>query len=163
VQRAAAAGVEENAEELYRRFRPGVRSFFQRKGFSPQECEDLTQDVFLRVFKSIDTFRRESRFERWLWEIKVNIYSNEIRKRRTEKRDAREQSLDAVTETEEGAGPAAHGERRSAGPEGSGRSATNAPSPATPAAAIAHRYPPVASTRTPARGGPTSAPTPAAV
>ena len=102
----AGIRMEENAEKLYRRFRPGVRSFFQRKGFSPQECEDLTQDVFLRVFKSIDTFRRESRFERWLWEIKAHIYSNEVRRRRTEKRDAREQSLDAVPETEDGAGSA---------------------------------------------------------
>ena len=102
----AGVRVEENAEELYRKFRPGVHSFFQRKGFSPQECEDLTQDVFLRVFKSIDTFRFESRFERWLWEIKAHIYSNEVRRRRTEKRDAREQSLDAVTETEDGAGSA---------------------------------------------------------
>ena len=97
--------VEENSEKLYRKFRPTVRSFFQRKGFSPQESDDLTQEVFLRVFKSIDTFRRESRLERWLWEIAAHIYSNEIRIRRTEKRDAREQSLDAVVETEEGAAP----------------------------------------------------------
>jgi alpha-1,6-mannosyltransferase len=54
-------------------------------------------------------------------------------------------------------------DRRSAGPDGSGRSARNAPSPDRPAAAIAHRYPPVASTRMPASGGPTSAPTPPAV
>lgn len=102
----AGTRLEENCEKIYKRFRPTVRSFFLRKGFSPQESDDLTQDVFLRVFKSIDTFRRESRFERWLWEIASHIYSNEIRRRRTEKRDAREQSLDAVTETEEGSAPA---------------------------------------------------------
>lgn len=102
----AGTRVEENCEKIYKRFRPMVRSFFLRKGFSPQESDDLTQDVFLRVFKSIDTFRRESRFERWLWEIVGHIYSNEIRRRRTEKRDAPEQSLDAVTETEEGSAPA---------------------------------------------------------
>ena len=83
-----------------------VRSFFLRKGFSSQESDDLTQEVFLRVFKSIDTFRRESRFERWLWEIVAHIYSNEIRRRKTEKRNVPEQSLDAVMENEDGAAPA---------------------------------------------------------
>ncbi len=94
----AGIRVEENCEKLYKRFRPIVRSFFLRKGFSSQESDDLTQDVFLRVFRSIDTFRRESRFERWLWEITGHIYSNEIRRRKTEKRD----TLDAA---EEGAAP----------------------------------------------------------
>lgn len=102
----AGIRVEENSEKIYRHFRPRIRSFFLKKGFSSQESDDLTQDVFLRVFKSIDTFRRESRFERWLWEITGNIYSNEIRRQKTEKRDAREQSLDAAMETEEGTGPA---------------------------------------------------------
>jgi RNA polymerase sigma-70 factor, ECF subfamily len=100
----AGIRVEESCEKIFKRFWPGVRSFFQRKGFSPQECDDLTQDVFLRVFRSIATFRRESRFERWLFEIADHIYSNEIRRRRTEKRDAPEQSLDAVLAAGDGPG-----------------------------------------------------------
>lgn len=101
----AGIRVEESFEKLYKRFRPGVRSFFLRKGFTPQESDDLTQDVFLRVLKGIDTFRRESRFERWIWEIAANIYFNEVRRRRTEKRDGLERSLDSGVETEEGVGP----------------------------------------------------------
>ncbi|HEY0510300.1 MAG TPA: sigma-70 family RNA polymerase sigma factor [Thermoanaerobaculia bacterium] len=98
--------VEENFEELFRRFRPSVHSYFFRKRFTTEESKDLTQDVFLRVFKSIDSFRRESRFERWLWEIVTNIYFNEIRKRKTEKRRGFEQSLDAPGQGEEGPSPA---------------------------------------------------------
>jgi RNA polymerase sigma-70 factor (ECF subfamily) len=101
----AGIRVEENAEKLYKRFRRGVRSFFLRKGFTPQESDDLTQDVFLRVFKAIDTFRRESRFERWLGEIATHIYCNELRRRKTDKRDGREQSLDSGVESEDGVGP----------------------------------------------------------
>jgi len=101
----AGIRVEENAEKLYKRFRPRVRSFFLRKGFTPQESDDLTQDVFLRVFKAIDTFRRESRFERWLGEIATHIYYNEIRRLKTDKRDGLEQSLDSGLETEDGVGP----------------------------------------------------------
>lgn len=101
----AGTRVEESYEKLYKKFRPGIRSLFLRKGFTSQESDDLTQDVFLRVFKGIDTFRRESRFERWLWEIAANIYFNEVRRRRTEKRDGLETSLDSGVETEEGLGP----------------------------------------------------------
>jgi RNA polymerase sigma factor (sigma-70 family) len=97
--------VEENFEKLFRRFRPSVQSFFVRKGFSAEDSRDLTQDVFLRVFKGIDTFRRESRFERWLWEIATHVYFNEVRRRRTEKRDGMEQSLDTPMENDDGLSP----------------------------------------------------------
>jgi RNA polymerase sigma-70 factor, ECF subfamily len=97
---------EENCERLFRRCRPLVQSFFLRKGFASEESRDLTQDVFLRVFKGIDTFRRESRFERWLWEIADHIFLNEVRRRKTEKRHGIERSLDAPPENEEGFSPA---------------------------------------------------------
>jgi RNA polymerase sigma-70 factor (ECF subfamily) len=101
----AGVHVEENFAELFRHFRPAVRSYFARKRFTPEECKDLTQDVFFRVFKRIDTFRRESRFERWFWEIVTNIYFNEVRSRQTEKRKGFEISLDATIDGEDGSAP----------------------------------------------------------
>jgi RNA polymerase sigma-70 factor (ECF subfamily) len=98
----AGVRVEENFGKLFKRFRGSVHSFFRRKGFSREESSDLTQDVFLRVFKGIAAFRRESRFERWLGEIANHVYFNEIRRRKTEKRDGFEQSLDAPVEGEDG-------------------------------------------------------------
>jgi RNA polymerase sigma-70 factor (ECF subfamily) len=90
----AGIRVEENFEQIFRRFRPVVHSFFRRKGFSPETSTRLTQDVFLRVFKSIDSFRGESRFERWLWEIADHVYFNELRRRNTEERAATRKSDD---------------------------------------------------------------------
>jgi RNA polymerase sigma-70 factor (ECF subfamily) len=92
----AGTRVEENFAELFRQFRRAVHSYFLHKGFTSEESKDLTQDVFLRVFKRIGTFRRESRFERWLWEIVTNIYFNEIRRRKTEKRNGREEPLEPM-------------------------------------------------------------------
>ena len=100
VQLQRGIRVEEGFEELFLKFRPAVRSYFARKGFSADECRDLTQDVFVRVFKSIDTFQHKSRFERWLWEITTHIYFNELRRRKTEKRHGIERSLDAWSESE---------------------------------------------------------------
>lgn len=101
----AGIRVEENFEKLFHLFRPRVRSFFSGKGFSAEECRDLTQDVFFRVFKSIDTFRRESRFERWLWEIMTNIYFNSIRSVKAEKRRALVLSLDSSDRGDEDPSP----------------------------------------------------------
>jgi RNA polymerase sigma factor (sigma-70 family) len=101
----AGIRVEGNFGKLFKRFRGRVHSYFRRKGFSHEESSDLTQDVFLRVFKGIASFRRESRFERWLWEIANHVYFNEIRRRKTDKRDGFEQSLDATVEGEEGPSP----------------------------------------------------------
>jgi RNA polymerase sigma-70 factor (ECF subfamily) len=86
---------DENFRRLFELHRPRVQNFFRKKGFSQQEIADLTQDVFLRVFKSIDTFRGDSTFEWWLKEVADSVYKNELRRRGAEKRDGIEQSLDA--------------------------------------------------------------------
>lgn len=85
---------EENFRRLFERHRSRVNQFFKRKGFSSTEIPDLTQEVFLRVFKAIDSFRGDSSFEWWLLEIADNIYKNELRRKGAEKRDGIEQSLD---------------------------------------------------------------------
>jgi RNA polymerase sigma-70 factor (ECF subfamily) len=85
--------VEVASRKLFERHRRTVLFFFTRKGFSHEESRDLTQEVFVRVFKSIATFRLESSFGRWLAEIYLNIYRNEIRRRKADKRDALEQPL----------------------------------------------------------------------
>jgi RNA polymerase sigma-70 factor (ECF subfamily) len=86
---------EKNSQRLFDLHWRRVVSYFRGKGFSQEESKDLTQDTFLRVFKSIDSFRRDSSFEWWLKGIAESIYKNEIRKRRTEKRDGIEQPIDA--------------------------------------------------------------------
>jgi RNA polymerase sigma-70 factor, ECF subfamily len=91
----AGRDVEENFRRLHKLHSGRVLNFFLRKGFSPEESRDLTQDVFLRVFKGIGGFRRESRFERWLFEIVHSVFSNEVRRRHAEKREGKETSFDA--------------------------------------------------------------------
>jgi RNA polymerase sigma-70 factor, ECF subfamily len=91
---------EENFRRLFELHRSRVNQFFKRKGFSSTEIPDLTQEVFLRVFKAIDSFRGDSSFEWWLLEIADNIYKNELRRKSAEKRDGIEQPLDAPTSEE---------------------------------------------------------------
>ncbi len=90
----AGIDVEESSRKLYELHYRKIIGFFRRRGFSNEDSRDLTQDVFSRVFNAIDTFRRESRFERWLFEIALNVYRNELRRKGAEKREGVEVSID---------------------------------------------------------------------
>jgi RNA polymerase sigma-70 factor (ECF subfamily) len=94
----AGIDVDENCRRLYELHYRKIINFFRRKRFSPEESRDLTQDVFSRVFQAIAAFRRESRFERWLFEIAANAFRNELRKRGAEKRDAVEVPINVSPE-----------------------------------------------------------------
>jgi RNA polymerase sigma-70 factor (ECF subfamily) len=96
--------VDESQRQLFNLHYRKVVNYFRHKGFPSEESRDLTQDVFLRVFKAIDTFRRESRFERWLFEIQTNVFRNAIRGKKAEKRDAPVVSLDSSPESERAPG-----------------------------------------------------------
>ena len=62
------------------------------------EAEDLTQDVFLLLFRKIATFRGDSAFSTWLHRIAVNTVLMKFRKK-----SLREVSLDEPHSNREGA------------------------------------------------------------
>ena len=45
------------------------------------EAEDLTQDVFIQVFRKLATFRGDSSFSTWLYRVAVNTVLMELRKK----------------------------------------------------------------------------------
>ena len=83
-----------NFERLHQLHFRRVRNFFLQRGFSREETADHTQDVFLRVYRGIKTFRRESGFKTWLFEIADHVFQNELRRRGAGKRKGWETSIE---------------------------------------------------------------------
>jgi len=96
----AGTDYEGSCRELYQLFRRRISSFFAARGFSFDECAGLTQETFIRVFLGIGRLHSASRFATWLFEIAANIYRNELRRRGASKRDAFEESIEELVQTE---------------------------------------------------------------
>ena len=81
----AQRGEEEAFEALYQWHKNRVYSLCLRMIGNTADAEELTQEVFLLLFRKIHTFRGESAFSTWLHRLAVNIVLMRLRKKtRTE-------------------------------------------------------------------------------
>lgn len=78
----AQRGEEAAFASLFEAHKRGVYSLCLRMTHSPADAEDLTQDMFLQVFRKIATFRGESTFSTWLHRLVVNGVLMHLRKKR---------------------------------------------------------------------------------
>ncbi len=79
--RAAAAGDPVAFEKLYEQHSRRVYSLCLRMVGNPAQAEDLTQEVFLQVFRKIGSFRGDSAFTTWLHRLTINQVLMHFRKR----------------------------------------------------------------------------------
>ncbi len=86
-------------EEIYKRHHRRVYSICLRMLQNPNEAEDLTQDVFIQLYRKIGSFRGDSAFTTWLHRMTVNQVLMHFRKRTvkyektTEEGDTPEQTV----------------------------------------------------------------------
>ena len=79
--RAASEGDRSAFETLYQRHHRRVFSLCMRMTGSTVDAEDLTQDVFIQLYRRIGSFRGESAFSTWLHRLTVNQVLMRFRKR----------------------------------------------------------------------------------
>ena len=65
--------------EMVRLYQHQVFNLVFRMIGNREEAEDVAQEVFVTVFKAIDSFRGESKFSTWLYRIAANQCKNRIK------------------------------------------------------------------------------------
>lgn len=93
--------------ELVRRYEEQVFRVVFRMVGDRAESEDISQEVFVTVFRSIDGFRGESKLSTWIYRVAANHCSNRIKYHRRRARDRRMPFDDAAEKIGEG-GLSAH-------------------------------------------------------
>jgi RNA polymerase sigma-70 factor (ECF subfamily) len=71
--RRAQNGDARSFERLYRQLVGRVYGLCLRMSGDVQMAEELTQDVFVRAWEKLDTFRGDSQFPTWLHRLAVNV------------------------------------------------------------------------------------------
>lgn len=69
-------------EELVRRHLPRVLGFFCKFTQDEMAADDLAQDVFLKLYRSLPKFRFDAEFQTYLYKINLNHANTYIRRNR---------------------------------------------------------------------------------
>jgi RNA polymerase sigma-70 factor (ECF subfamily) len=70
---------------LMHKYRKPIVNFMYRMTRNQAVAEELAQEVFLRVYRSRETYRAEARFSTWLYRIATNLGVNHARDTRHER------------------------------------------------------------------------------
>ena len=79
------AGDESAFEYLVQKYRRPMLSFMYRMAHNTAVAEDLAQEVFLRVYRSRETYEASAKFTTWLYRIASNLAVNHARDTRHER------------------------------------------------------------------------------
>ena len=67
--------------ELFQRQAPFINRVLWRYFPSEQDVEDLAQEVFFKIYRSLNQFESRSSLKTWIFTITINTAKNELRKR----------------------------------------------------------------------------------
>ncbi len=75
-------GDEEAMREIMRIYKNRIFNFILRIVKDRDKALDLTQEVFIRAYFRIKSFRKNAKFSTWLFTIASNLSRSELRKRK---------------------------------------------------------------------------------
>jgi RNA polymerase sigma-70 factor (ECF subfamily) len=65
-------------EQVYEAFQPKIHRYLTRM-VGAEEAEDLTQEVFIKVGKALNTYRKEAQMSTWIYRIATNAAVDRMR------------------------------------------------------------------------------------
>ena len=81
----AKAGDQSAFDYLVQKYRRPIVSFMYRMARNTAAAEDLAQEVFLRVYRSRQSYEASAKFTTWLYRIATNLAVNHARDTRHER------------------------------------------------------------------------------
>lgn len=93
---AAIQGDTAAFEALVRKYQPRVFATVRRYSRRDSEVEDIAQDIFIKVYQKLATYRKDAPFEHWLMRLAVRTCYDALRAHRRN----RETNFSDMTETE---------------------------------------------------------------
>lgn len=81
--RRAQAGDEQAFATLFQQHKSRVYSVCLLMTRDVAEAEDLTQEAFLQVFRTVGSFRGDAAFSTWLYRVAVNTVLMKLRRRKS--------------------------------------------------------------------------------
>ena len=79
------AGDDSAFDFLVQKFRRQLIGFMYRMTHSQPIAEELAQEVFLRVYRSRESYSAEAKFTTWMYRIATNLALNHLRDTKTER------------------------------------------------------------------------------
>ena len=76
----AMAGREDGFEELVRRYQRPIAAYVYRMVGDYEAALDLTQEVFIKVYNSLQRYRSEFKFSTWIYKIAHNSAVDHLRR-----------------------------------------------------------------------------------
>jgi len=92
----AVTGVEGGFEELVKRYQRPISAYVYRMVGDYESALDLTQEIFMKVYGSLDKYRSEFKFSTWIYKIAHNAAVDHLRRN-----SAREQSIVKGSESDQ--------------------------------------------------------------
>jgi len=77
------SGDEKSLEVLFGRYLKPIYSFTYRYVGGGQDAEDVTQEVFIKVWRNIKRFDRDKSFKTWIFSIAKNTAIDFLKKKKT--------------------------------------------------------------------------------
>ena len=71
----------EDFHALYQRYQPYVYGHLFRKGLSPDEAYELTQEVFVQAYEGLASLRKREAFVSWVYRIADNLFKKYLTKK----------------------------------------------------------------------------------
>jgi RNA polymerase sigma-70 factor (ECF subfamily) len=81
LMRAHIRGEERAFEVLFRKYAPVLTGYFQRRGLSTSDAQDLVQQTFLQLHRARDQYREGEPLRPWLFTIARNVSRDHGRRR----------------------------------------------------------------------------------